>query len=163
MTPEGAALHSSQLQLGQVTPCTQGTILQTQPYQPQYVYQLIGAPQIQQAQYSVIGFQPIFPLNQQLTVQNSTNLHQTPVIPSFPALQALPVQNLPKVPDFSSSCQQQDNKIQPQITSYFNEVKHNVQLIAPKPEFKSSSCSESYSNEKKEKGGFKIQEAAKQV
>lgn len=151
MTPEGAALHSSQLQLGQVTSCPPGTILQTQPY-PQYVYQLIGAPQIQPAQYSVIGFQPYFPINhqnQQITVQNSTNLQQTPVIPTFPALQALPpVQN--QVPDFSSGAQR-DIKIQPQINSFFNEVKKNVQLIAPKPEIQTPSCSESYSKQKKKK------------
>jgi len=142
MTPEGAALHSSQLQLGQVTSCPQGTILQTQPY-PQYVYQLIGAPppQIQPAQYSVIGFQPFYPINhqtQQIAVQNSTNLQQQPVIPTYPALQGLPIQN--QVPTS-----------QPQISSFFNEVKKNVQLIAPKPELQLPSSTESYSKQKKKK------------
>ena len=139
MTPEGAALHSSHLQLGQVTSCPQGTILQPQTY-PQYVYQLVGAtsPQIQPAQYSVIGFQPFFQPTQHITVQNSTNIQQPPVIPTFPTIQALPIQN--PVPTS-----------QPQISSFFKEVKKNVQLIAPKPEIQSQSSTESYSKQKKKK------------
>ena len=128
MTPEGAAL------LGQVNSCPQGTILQ-QPTYPQYVYQLVGAPapQIQPAQYSVIGFQPFFQPTQHITVQNSTNLQQPPVIPTYSSLQALPLQN--QVPTS-----------QPQINSFFNEAKKNVQLIAPKPVIYGS---ESYLEKKK--------------
>ena len=95
MTPEGAALPSSQLQ---ITPsCAQGAFLQ--PY-PQYVYQIVGAPQIQPAQYSVIGFQPLVALSQ---TPQPLNLHQQ-VIPTFSAVQpVLPVAN--QVPDFTGGPQ----------------------------------------------------------